>query len=296
MAVHAGRRLKITYTGPQGVPAVLTDSIVGPATTLLGVAAVQAAKPFLHCDAEVTRHLRPVAQTSSVTVKGLSYEHRERICAEVAQARELSYDKKTLLKAGRLRIEYGLADKDLELLSDDVITNAYPRGTGIDTDLVIEAVDGRQDWDCLFVIESGKPTPDNVAGKVGITAPPPLPPKKVRSVTYSLQGAGEADAIAVFARLGVAPVYTADGARYITTGAALLLPPLDLSAALLPPIEPPGSGGVRKVRTLADPGLYAGRQVFLAIPPKPHRLDEVHVSLSNYRAVWFADLYARPST
>jgi hypothetical protein len=296
MTVHAGRRLKVTYTGPSGVSAVLTDSIVGPATTPLGVAAVMGAKPFLHADVDITRHLRPIAQPSSAIIKGLSRERLERICAEVAQARELSYDKKALLKAGRLRIEYGLADKDLELLADDVITNAQPRGQGIDTDLVLEAVDGRQDWDCLFITESGKPTPDNFAGHVGITAPPPAPPKKVRSVTYSLQGAGEADAVAAFARLGLAPVYTADGVRYITTGGALLLPPVDLSNALLPPIAPPGSGGLRKIRTLADPGLLAGRQVFLAVPPKPHRIVEVQLSLSNYRPVWFAVLSVQPST
>lgn len=297
MTIHAGRRLKVTYTSASGAPAVLVDSILGPATTPLGVAAVQASLPFLHCDCDVVRHMRgPVAQTSAATVYGLSRDRTATIVSEISQARELAYKDRSALAAGMLKIEYGLADQDLTVLCNDVITDARPVGEGVDRGLLIEGVDGRLTWDTLFVTDSKLPTPDSAAEQAGITKPPPSPPKKGRSVTYKLHGAGEADALITFARLGQAPVYTAEGVRWISLGAALLLPPLDLSEAILPPVEPPGVGGVVKVRTLADPGLLAGRQVFLSKPPKPYRLDEVRAALSNYRNTWFADLLCRPST
>lgn len=295
--IHAGRRLRVTYTGPSGATAVLVDSVIGPATTALGLAAVQAAKQSLHCDVDVTRHLRPAAQPSTVTVYGLSRARMDTIVSEVAQARELSYEQRTAVNAGMLRIEYGLADQDLTVLAHDAIVDARLTGEGVDRALVIEAVDGRLLWDTLFITESRQPTPDNVAEQAGLSKPPVAQaPAKTRSVTYTLQGAGEADALMVFARLGLAPVYTAEGVRYIAAGKALLLPPLDLSAVIVPPIEPPGAGGVLKVRTLANPGLIAGRQVTLGhVPPKPYRLDEIRVGLSNYAPTWHADLLCRPS-
>ena len=295
--IHAGRRLRVTYTGPSGATAVLADSVIGPATTALGLAAVQGARRSLHCDVDVTRHLRPSAQPSMVSILGLSRERSTSIVAEVAQARELSYEQRAAIAAGMLKIEYGLADQDLTILANDAILDARLTGEGVDRPLVIEAVDGRLLWDTLFVTESRQPTPDNVAEQAGLSKPPAAKPAKTRSVTYKLQGAAEADALMVFARLGLAPVYTAEGVRYIAAGAALLLPPLDLSAALVPPIEPPGAGGVLKVRTLANPGLVAGRQVTLGhVPVKPYRLDGIKLTLSNYRPTWHADLLCRPST
>lgn len=292
MARQAGRRLRVSYTDASGALTVLVDSVLGFALGPTGVAAVQKASRSLDCDVDLVRHLRPTGQTSLVTVYGLAADRAARIVADVAAARELSYTDKVAVRAGSLRVEHGLADADLEVLADDRIVNVREVEAPPNLGLQFEGVDGRLDWDSLFIAESEVPTPDNLADQVGVSRPPPAAAPKRRSVTYALTGSGEADAEVVFARLGRAPVYTAGGVRWIALGEALTMPALDLSSALLAPIEPPGEGATRKVRTLAQPGILAGRQVLLG-DGAARRIDEVRCSLSNYRTQWYADLTLR---
>ena len=294
MTQQAGRRLRVTYTDVAGTAIGLVDSTLGFAVTPAGIAAVQGAARSLDCEVDITRHLKPSPQPSLVTVYGLGAERRAKIVADVATARELSYTDKTRVRAGRIKVEIGLADTDLEVLAEDEIINVRVGDNRLDSALIFEGVDGRQEWDALFIAESEVPTPDNLAGQAGLSKPPPAAPGKLRSVTYKLTGPGEADALAVFASLGVAPVYTAGGPRWISAGASLTLPALDLSTALVGPVGPPGEGGTRRVRVNARPGLLAGRQVLLG-DGAARRIDEMRAVLSNYRADWYADLTLRLS-
>lgn len=277
-----GRRLRVTYTTPAGVPIRLVDFDS------------QRGARGLDCEVEVTRHLRPEPQPSRVTIWGLSKLTREGMAVATRAAREMSYAQRLQLQAGRLHIEIGRSDLDLGLWANDAILDLRndPRPPEVHTE--IEAQDGRLGWESFFVKESGDrpPLADDVALALGVPNPPVPDTRKRSTVTYSLVGPGREEALAHFARLGLIPVFFGDVPRYIPANGVLALPALVLDTIVMS-AGSPGPWGYREFETLADPGLVAGRQV--VYQGAIGRIEEVSARLSTFGPEWYAKLTVRPT-
>lgn len=97
---------------------------------------------------EVNLHLQPEPQSSSISVQGVAKERAQAIQTAFRQARSLSFQQRSQLRAGRILVTAGY-ERNYGLLFDHQILNVkYDSGAEI---LSFECQDGRAEWEDSFV-------------------------------------------------------------------------------------------------------------------------------------------------
>lgn len=275
-----GRYMRVLYTPPSGSPALEICKYDS-----------QSDAPSLRVDVQIVRHLRPAGQPSTVVIYNLNPATRTAIGTAAKLAREQSYATRTAVQAGRIEVWIGRSAKDAALFASDAILDVKSEYRAPTWRTEITGMDGRLPWEGFFMntSEVRPPIAPWIAAQLGIPSPPQPDKRKRRSVTYSVLGAGRDEALAIFAQMGLAPIFNGDAPRFLPTNGAILLPALDLTPIVTDPGEP-GAWGVRQVGTMLDPGLVVGRQVLFH---GLHRIEEIAADAST-RDAWTAKLGLRP--
>lgn len=135
--------VKASYLPGAGAPGVIfVDTI---STTSLGA---RGADSGLDVDFEASLHVQPEPQSSRLTVRGISTARALAMQTAFRQARALSFEQRTQLRAGRLKVTAGY-EKNYGLLFDHEILNIQidKRGDSI----TFECQDGRVAWETSFI-------------------------------------------------------------------------------------------------------------------------------------------------
>lgn len=135
--------IKAAYLPAIGVPGVVfVDTIL---STTLGA---RGADSGLEVDFEVALHVQQEPQSSRLTVKGIAKERAKAIQTAFRQARALSFQQRTQLRAGRLEVTAGY-EKNYGVLFNHDILNVQidERGDSI----TFECQDGRVAWENSFI-------------------------------------------------------------------------------------------------------------------------------------------------
>lgn len=274
-----GRMLQVELTLPNGAFVRLVE--------------YDSTKPADHqglaCTVEVTRHVLPEAQPLLVTVYNLAPALLTTIIETVAAARAQSYITSQAVRAGRLTVRAGRTPETMRKIADDIIVNVTQvAGESVDVATVIEAEDGRLQWESLFVEAS---SPADGLAKLGSPLPAATGPAQV---TYSASGGSHItlDTQAVIEALGYRPVMQGDTVVWLPIDGSLAFPSAILDTVALRPIAPEGPDGTRSITALYDsmyqPGLRA------VLQSRHYAMDEIKATLSTYDASgWTATLALR---